>query len=70
MRVVHHPQHVDALIRLATEEVGFYGRESVQVPRRMHAMLEDLLTVAHPTHRVALAEAEDRLHAQVTTSPA
>ncbi|MEO7754007.1 MAG: DUF2254 domain-containing protein [Terracoccus sp.] len=70
VRVVHHPQHVDALVRLATEEVGFYGRESVQVPRRLMAMLEDLLTVTHPTHRVALTDAEDRLRAQVTTSPA
>ncbi len=70
VRVVHHPQHVDALVRLATEEVGFYGRDSVQVPRRLLAMLEDLLTVAHPTHRASLAEAQDRLRTQVTTSPA
>lgn len=61
VRVVLRPQAVGDLVNLATEEVLHYGRDSVQVPRRVEAMVDDLLTVALPDHRAALARVRERM---------
>ena len=54
-RLVVRPQLVSDLVDLATEEIAHYGRDSVQVPRRLAAMAEDLAAVALPDHQPALA---------------
>ncbi len=50
VRLVHRPQEVGALLTLMFEEVLHYGSESLQVPRRVIEMVEDLRTVARPEH--------------------
>lgn len=55
VRVVHRPQTVAELLRLAVLEIAHWGRDSLQVPTRLCAMLDDLEEVALPEHRAALA---------------
>lgn len=54
--LVHRPHRVADLLRLAVEEIAHYGRDSLQVPRRLEGMLDDLDRVAHPAHRAALRD--------------
>lgn len=54
VRLVHLPQRVDQLVDLALAEPLHYGKDSLQVPRRVVAMVEDLVTVALPEHRPRL----------------
>lgn len=54
VRVVHRPQTVAELLELAVAEIAHWGRDSLQVPARLRAMLEDLDDVALPQHRAAL----------------
>ncbi|WP_330475648.1 DUF2254 domain-containing protein [Terrabacter sp. C0L_2] len=61
VRVVLRPQEVGDLVDLATEEIIHYGRDSVQVPRRLSAVLDDLLSVSLPDHRPALTRVKDSL---------
>ncbi|HSP60771.1 MAG TPA: DUF2254 domain-containing protein [Ornithinimicrobium sp.] len=56
VRLVHRPQRVGQLVDLALAEPLHYGRDSLQVPRRMVSMIEDLLTVALPEHQPRLRE--------------
>lgn len=49
------------MVRLAFEEPRLYGTTSVQVHRRLRAVLDDLLAVARPEHRPALAAERNRL---------
>ncbi|MGD8200469.1 DUF2254 domain-containing protein [Ornithinimicrobium sp. W1679] len=56
VRLVHRPQRVAQLVDLAVAEPLHYGKDSLQVPRRIVSMLEDLLTVALPEHRACLQE--------------
>lgn len=55
VRLVHSPQRVDQLVDLALTEPLFYGRDARQVPRRVVAMLEDLLDAGLPAHREHLS---------------
>jgi uncharacterized membrane protein len=55
LRVLHRPQTVADLLRLAVVEVAHWGRDSLQVPVRLRVMLDDLEEVALPQHRPALA---------------
>ena len=57
VRVVHRPDTAADLVQLAVEEVAHYGRDSVQVPRRLASMLDDLESCARPEHLGALARA-------------
>jgi uncharacterized membrane protein len=41
----------DAYVRLALDEIRHYGRDSVQVLRRLRFLLDDLLSVAPPARR-------------------
>lgn len=68
VRVVLRPQAIGDLVELATEEVVHYGRDSVQVPRRVAAMVEDLMTVALPDHRAVLARVREGMDAVVPGS--
>lgn len=54
VRLVHRPQPVAGLIDLALEELLHYASGSLQVPRRMVAMIDDLLTVTRPEHEERL----------------
>lgn len=65
VRLVHRPQRVEQLVDLALAEPLHYGKDTLQVPRRVVPMLEDLLTVALPAHRPALRRWLDTARAQV-----
>lgn len=54
VRLVHRPQRIGQLVDLALAEPLHYGQDSLQVPRRVVVVLEDLLTVALPEHRPLL----------------
>lgn len=54
--LVHRPHRVAELLRLAVEEIAHYGQDSLQVPRRLEALLDDLDRVALPAHHAALRE--------------
>ena len=41
-------------MRLAVDEVRLHGRHSLQVMRRLEAMLHDLIEVATPQRQIAL----------------
>ncbi len=53
-RLVHQPQRVAELLLLGVEEIAHYGTESVQVPRRLEEMFDDLGELALPEHQVVL----------------
>ncbi|WP_021010616.1 DUF2254 domain-containing protein [Agrococcus sp. TF02-05] len=65
VRLVHRPQRVEQLIDLALAEPLHYGRGSLQVPRRIEAMLDDLAQVALAAHRPAIARWRERAQAVV-----
>lgn len=64
VRLVHAPLDVTALVRLAVEEIAHYGSNSIQVPRRLHTMLDDLETAALPQHRATLEQARALVDAE------
>ena len=66
VRLVHRPQRVEQLVDLALAEPLHYGKDSLQVPRRMLDLLEDLLRVALPEHQPRLREWLETVRAQVT----
>ena len=47
-------------------EIREYGSTSIQVMRRIRAMLEELHDEVRPEHRPAVEEELDRLHTTVT----
>lgn len=55
VRLVQPAPDVAALLTLAVEEIAHYGQDSVQVPRRLRAMLADLEAAALPQHQRAIA---------------
>jgi uncharacterized membrane protein len=57
VRLVHRPQRVADLVRLGVEEIAHYGEDSMQVPRRLAAMLDHLEEVSLPHHLEALRDA-------------
>lgn len=56
VRVLRAPADVKQLLRLSMEEIARYGRDDIQVPRRIRALLSGLEDTALPEHRDALAE--------------
>lgn len=60
LRLVHRPQRVEQLIDLALAEPLHYGRGSLQVPRRLLQMLDDLQHVALAEHRPCLQRWSER----------
>lgn len=54
VRLVHRPQEIGDLIDLALEEILHYGEQSLQVPRRVLAAVDDLRTASRPEHRAHL----------------
>jgi len=58
----------DDLLRLAFDEICFYGATSVQVMRRMNALICDLMPTVPGERRPALAHWEGRLKATIARS--
>lgn len=58
------------LLTLALEEVEHYGKADVQTPRRLRAMLQDLITVALPAHLPLLRQRLSELPAGPGLPPA
>jgi uncharacterized membrane protein len=54
IRIVMRPVTWDAILRLAVAEIRSYGRSSIQVHRRLRAMLLDLLEVAPEARRAGV----------------
>lgn len=54
VRVVHRPPRFADLLDLAVDEILHFGRDGLQVPRRLEAMLIDVHDAARPEHRSAL----------------
>jgi class 3 adenylate cyclase len=65
--VVPHPTWEDFL-RLAFEEIRFCGATSVQVMRRMRAMISDLIATLPPERQAALEHHRERLNATIARS--
>ena len=59
--MVHHRATFQSLLDLAVDEIAHYGRDSLQVPRRLQAMLEDLRECAEPPHVGAIDQAAQRV---------
>ncbi len=55
VRVVHRPASVEYLLTLAVEEIAHYGETSLQVPRRLFAMVDDLVDVSDERYAGALS---------------
>lgn len=67
VRVVHRPDAASDLVVLAVEEIAHYGRDSVQVPRRLTALLDDLASCARPEHGGAIEHARRMVDAPAET---
>jgi len=57
LRLMYRTPGWEDFVNLSFTEIRLYGRESIQVVRRMRAVLEDLMTIA-PPQRVALLREE------------
>ena len=68
VRVVWHSPSWDDVLDLAFDEIRGYGASSLQVARRLRAVLEDLLASTPPQRHAALREQLARLDAAVLTA--
>ena len=68
-RATYRPQTLRRHLRLAVDELAFYGRENAQVPHALEAMLDELARHALPVHRTALNDARQRLGKLTEASP-
>lgn len=55
VRLVYRPQSVEQLLDLAIAEIAHWGRDSIQIPRRLCSVLDDLDAVALPVYRPTIA---------------
>ena len=55
-------------LRLAFDEICFYGASSVQVMRRMRALVSELITLLPEERHRALGDWQDRLRQKVELS--
>jgi uncharacterized membrane protein len=65
--VVPHPTW-DDLLRLGFDEIAFCGATSVQVMRRMRALISDLIAALPPERHPALEHHRERLNATIARS--
>ncbi|SDB88709.1 Uncharacterized membrane protein [Raineyella antarctica] len=54
VRVVHRPPRFADLLDLAVDEILHYGKDGIQVPRKLEGMLGDLQATARPEHRAPI----------------
>lgn len=62
-RLVHRPVSFAGVLGPVVDEIGFFGRDDVQVPGRLLVMLEDLDSVARSEYREAIAEKRHQVQA-------
>jgi uncharacterized membrane protein len=65
VRVVTPRPSWEDFVRLAFEEIAAYGASSVQVMRRMNALLSELAAALPPERRTALADWRRRLETSI-----
>lgn len=65
VRIVHDPQSVEDLLELAVAEINHHGKDSLQVPTRIRAMLADLDEASAPRYRPAIARLTQRIDGPV-----
>jgi uncharacterized membrane protein len=58
----------DDFLRLALDEIRYCGASSVQVMRRMNALISNLLEVLHATRHAALRHWQERLQGTIERS--
>ena len=65
LRLAYRTPNWDDLVGLAVTEIRHYGKDSIQIARRLRAMLEDLIRVVPEERAVRLKEELDLLHRTV-----
>jgi uncharacterized membrane protein len=65
--VIPHPRWEDFVV-LAFEEIRFYGATSVQVMRRMKALISDLISVLPDERQQAVTHFQERLNSTILRS--
>ena len=68
LRLVERVMTWDGYVRLSVDELRRYGSESLQLTRRLQAMLEDLLSVAPPERRAPLRHQLGQIEAAAKSS--
>ncbi len=68
VRLLMHRADWDAYVRLAVDEIRQYGDGSIQIARRLRALLEDLLTLSPPSRRGELQRQLAMLNRSVSRS--
>ena len=65
LRVVYRTPDWEDLVGLAVTEIRHYGKDSIQITRRMRALLEDLIRVVPEKRGIRLREELELLHRTV-----
>ncbi|HSB35717.1 MAG TPA: DUF2254 family protein, partial [Thermoanaerobaculia bacterium] len=65
LRLAYRTPNWEDLVDLAVTEIRHYGKDSIQIARRMRAMLESLIRVVPEERAVRLREELDLLHRAV-----
>ena len=60
-RVVLPAVDINATLAWVIEELNYFGRESIQIPRRLFEMIDDLSTCALPEYQGTLAEMRETI---------
>jgi uncharacterized membrane protein len=61
VRVVYRPQRYAGILEAVVDELLHHGADSLRVTSRLREVLEDLVAVARPGHRVATRTQLDRV---------
>ena len=64
VRVVDRPTTFARLLDLALDEIAHYGADTLQVPRRIEALLDDVEQMARPEHAAVVASKRADLEAR------
>jgi uncharacterized membrane protein len=68
LRLVYRTPDWEDFVDLAVTEIRHYGKDSIQVARRMRAMLEDLMKTVSPRRAERLQQELDLLHRSIERS--
>jgi uncharacterized membrane protein len=68
LRLVYRTPDWEDFVDLAVTEIRHYGKDSIQVARRMRAMLEDLMKTVSPRRAERLRQELDLLHRSIEHS--
>ena len=64
MRVVDRPPTFAGMLDLALDEIAHYGADTLQVPRRIEALLDDLERMARTEHAATVTAKRADLRAR------